>query len=134
MQTIPPSPLAIVLAALSTFALGGLWYSPLLFGKRWAREVGLDEAALRKGLARAFGTASVCALVMSANLGFFVGGRTSLAFAVFAGVAAGAGWVATAIATSYVFARRSFALVAIDAGYHVVSYAIAGAIFGLVRP
>ena len=29
-----------LIAALSAFVLGGLWYSPLLFGKAWQREAG----------------------------------------------------------------------------------------------
>ncbi|GAB2489384.1 DUF1761 domain-containing protein [Arenimonas alkanexedens] len=28
---------AVLAAALSGFVLGGLWYSPLLFGKAWQR-------------------------------------------------------------------------------------------------
>ena len=31
---------AIVLAAVSSFMLGGLWYSPVLFGKTWNNENG----------------------------------------------------------------------------------------------
>ena len=34
--------LAILAAAISTMILGFLWYSPLLFGKAWAREMGYD--------------------------------------------------------------------------------------------
>ncbi len=33
--------LAVVVAALGSFLLGGLWYSPALFGKVWQREAGL---------------------------------------------------------------------------------------------
>jgi len=31
--------LAIAAAAIATVLLGGLWYSPALFGKTWQREV-----------------------------------------------------------------------------------------------
>ena len=34
--------IAIVAAAILSFLLGGLWYSPVLFGKAWQREVGAD--------------------------------------------------------------------------------------------
>ena len=30
---------AVLVAAVSSFALGGLWYSPVLFYKLWNREV-----------------------------------------------------------------------------------------------
>ena len=35
--------LAIVTAAVSAFVLGGLWYSPLMFVKRWMKETGITE-------------------------------------------------------------------------------------------
>ena len=35
---------AVLAAAASGFVLGGLWYSPALFGKAWQREIGLSEA------------------------------------------------------------------------------------------
>ena len=41
--------LAVLIAAVSSFLLGGLWYSPALFGKAWQREVGLTDEQLAKG-------------------------------------------------------------------------------------
>ena len=35
--------LAVIAAALATFVLGGLWYSPALFGRAWQREAGVTE-------------------------------------------------------------------------------------------
>ena len=48
---------AIVTAALVTFAVGGLWYSPILFAKPWRRECGLSEEQLRR---RRWGASSAC--------------------------------------------------------------------------
>jgi hypothetical protein len=39
--------LAVLVAAISTFVLGGLWYSPLLFGKAWMRANNFNEADLQ---------------------------------------------------------------------------------------
>ena len=36
--------LAVVVGAILYFALGALWYSPMLFGTRWQRSVGWDPA------------------------------------------------------------------------------------------
>ena len=47
--------LAVIAAALSNFLLGGLWYSPMLFGNAWAKENGLDEQDLKKGTAKILG-------------------------------------------------------------------------------
>ncbi len=35
--------LAVVVGALVYFALGALWYSPLLFSRAWQRSIGWDE-------------------------------------------------------------------------------------------
>jgi len=51
--------LAVALAALSAFLLGGLWYSPLLFSKAWVRLNGFNEEELKKNanMAMIFGGA-----------------------------------------------------------------------------
>lgn len=36
--------LAVVVGALVYFALGALWYSPVLFGRPWQRSIGWDES------------------------------------------------------------------------------------------
>ena len=41
--------LAVLLAALSSFMIGGLWYSPLLFPKSWMAANGQSEERLRSG-------------------------------------------------------------------------------------
>ena len=35
--------LAVILAALSGFLVGGLWYSPIPFAKPWMTELGLRK-------------------------------------------------------------------------------------------
>lgn len=129
MNVTPPHPLAIVLAFLSTFLLGGLWYSPLLFGHRWQRLVGISDDLIRATLARTFSSAAASGLLFSINLGFFIGGASSLGFGAFAGFATGL-FMACAITTSYVFARRQAALLAIDASYHLVAATLAGTLVG----
>jgi hypothetical protein len=38
---------AVLVSALSTFLIGGLWYSPALFGKAWMRENGFTEESMK---------------------------------------------------------------------------------------
>ena len=33
---------AVLVAAVSAFVLGGLWYSPMLFGPKWNRDAGMS--------------------------------------------------------------------------------------------
>ncbi len=39
--------LGIVLSIVASMVIGGLWYSPLLFGPLWMREIGLTEEKMR---------------------------------------------------------------------------------------
>jgi uncharacterized protein YjeT (DUF2065 family) len=125
--------LAVAVAASLTFVLGGVWYSPLLFGRAWQRLAGLSDAQVGAHLARTFGGAAVCALIAATNLAFFLGPTATLGFGVGAGAAAGVGWVGTALATTFLFERRPLALIAIDAGYHAVAYTAMGALLGAWR-
>ena len=122
---------AIVTAALVTFAVGGLWYSPILFAKPWLRECGLTEEQARQApMGRIFGLSALVALVMAANLAAFLGAKATLSFGLFAGAATGIGWVAMSLGVTYLFEQRSLKLWLIDAGYQVVSYTLMGAILG----
>ena len=122
---------AIVVAAAVTFLLGGLWYSPILFAKAWMREAGLSEAQTRQAnMARTFGLSGLAALVMAFNLAAFLGPTSTLAFGVFAGFAAGFGWVAMSLGVIYLFEQRSLKLWLINSGYQVLSLTLMGAILG----
>ena len=87
--------LAIAVAALSSFVLGGLWYSPLLFGKAWMRATGHTQESLKGGnMGLIFGLSFVLALIAAAVFALFLGPRPAFGFATGAGVAAGLGWIA----------------------------------------
>lgn len=120
---------AVLVAALSTFLIGGLWYSPAVFGKAWMRENGFTEQTLQTGnMARIFGLAFVLGLIAAINLAMFLGQEDRPAMGALWGFAAGFGWVATFVGTHYLFERKSFTLFLINAGYSVVSLTIMGVI------
>jgi hypothetical protein len=120
---------AVLLAALSTFLIGGLWYSPAVFGKSWMRENGLTEESLKgSNMFKIFGLAFVLALIAAINLAMFLGPENRAGMGALWGFAAGFGWVATFIGTHYLFERKSFTLFLINAGYSVVALTIMGVI------
>lgn len=125
------NPWAVLVAAVSTFIIGGLWYS-VLFAKSWQRTSGVTDDQLRTGAARVFIGSFLIALVMAASLAAFIG-AAGLSFGIFAGVAAGVTWVAAALGINYLFERRSLALFAINAIYNIVAFAIMGAILGAMQ-
>ncbi len=122
---------AVLLAAASAFALGGLWYSPAMFLKRWQREAGVDPAKTGRHPAFVFGLAFVLVLIAAYLLARILGPAPALSDAVGTGLIVGVGWVATSYGVNNLFAGRSVTLWAIDAGYHAVKFALFGVILGL---
>ena len=58
--------LSALAAALSTFIVGFIWYSPKVFGNAWMKAEGLTEEQLKKGnMAKIFGLSFVLAFVAS---------------------------------------------------------------------
>ena len=125
------NPIAVLVAAASTFVLGGLWYS-LLFAKPWQRAAGVTDEQLTSGAPRIFLGSALVSLVMAASLAAFIGGA-GLAFGLFAGFAAGLTFVAAAFGINYLFERRSLKLWAINAGYNVVAFTVMGVIIGALQ-
>jgi Protein of unknown function (DUF1761) len=123
---------AILVAALMSFAIGGLWYSPLLFARAWMTEAGLTEQQTKDApMGRIFGLAAVASLVMAFNLAAFIGPKASLGFGLFAGAAAAIGWVAMSLGVIYLFEQRSLKLWLINSGYQVIAYTLMGGLIGV---
>lgn len=127
--------LAVLAAALSTFALGGLWYSPALFGRAWMSVNQLTPADLGKSSpGKVFGLAFVFAVLMAANLAAFLAQpKTTATWGATAGFLAGFGWVTLGIATIAVFERRSGKYILINGGFMTVAFALMGLIIGAWR-
>ena len=122
--------LAIVAAALSAFAIGGVWYGPL-FLKTWSREAGIDMTVKQRHPAAVFGTAFVAALLAAIAFAILLGPRPSLALGVHHGLLAGLFIAGASFAINYAFAGRSLKLWLIDGGYHTVQFVVYGIILGL---
>ena len=122
--------LAVALAALSAFLLGGLWYS-VLFGKQWMALTGQSEEKLKSGNpAIVFGGAFVLNLLAALVLAMFIGRDADLQFATAAGLAVGLCWVATSLGVNYLFERRPLGLWLINGGYFTLQFTLMGAILG----
>jgi hypothetical protein len=122
--------LAVVAAALSSFLLGGVWYS-LLLAKAWRSAAGLSDADAAGGnKALIFGGAFVLALIASAMFALFLGPNVSLTMGIGAGFAAGLCWVTTSFGINYLFERRSLRLFLINGSYHTIQFTLIGAVLG----
>ena len=122
-----------LLAALSAFLLGGLWYSPLLFGKVWQREAGLsDEQLQAANKVRIFGVSFILCLLAAIAFSMVITPEASFFMAFHSGVGVGLFWVATSFGVNYLFELKSFRLWLINAGYHALQFTLYGLIFGLL--
>jgi hypothetical protein len=126
---------AVGAAALLNFVIGGLWYSPALFGRVWMRANGFTEADLKRGSpAVIFGVSLVFCLIMAANLAAFLAGpETDLAFALGASLAAGLGWAALGLGVIALFERRPWSYLLVHGGYLAVSFLAMGLVLGIWR-
>ena len=125
--------LGVIVATLASFAIGGAWYSPVLFSRAWQRETGVsDEKAKSANMPLIFGTTFVLQFLAALVFAMFLGPRPGLAFGVAAGFAAGLFWVAGAFGVNYLFEQRSLKLWLINGGYNVVTFTVFGAILGVL--
>jgi hypothetical protein len=148
MHFPPVNWLAVLVAAIVIFALGGLWYSPVLFMKKWIALQNRTEEQMRAEAAAAnmpllyisaFVTSFVIALVMAHLLGHLSAAvdpnvmRPSAAHGAAFGFAY---WLGFAAPTSYataIFSGKPKQLWLIDSAYNLVSFMLAGAILGAWR-
>ena len=120
---------AVLLAAISSFLLGGLWYSPVLFGRIWNLENGSAPKAGHP--ARVFSVSFIFSLIAAVSFAAWLGADPNLEAALKAGALAGFGLVAASFGINYQFAQRSFRLWLIDGGYHTVQFLLFGLVLGL---
>ena len=125
--------LAIFIAAISGFLVGGVWYGPL-FGKAWQREIGLSDDDLKAAsLTKIYGTAFLFSVLSAVFLGHLLSHfDTDFHRTMMISVGIALGFIVPAIGTNYLFGRKSGKLFAIDAGYWVVFYAAMGLVFGFL--
>lgn len=127
--------LAVLLAAASSFLLGGLWYSRLLFGPLWHTEnggVAQPSTPPQTGHpAKVFTVSFIFSLVAATAFAYWLGPSPPLATAIKSGALVGFGFVATSYGINYQFAQRSFKLWLIDAGYHGMQFVLFGLVLGL---
>jgi MFS family permease len=125
--------LATLIASVSGFVLGALWYGPV-FGQRWMHLVGMTKETLESGFnpVKAYGLTFVLSFISALVLGWALGPDPSFTDGLGCGLVVGAGWVAASLATNDLFERRPAALTLINSGYHVVRFVLMGLIFGLL--
>jgi len=126
--------IAILVAAVSGFLIGGIWYGPL-FGKAWQAARGLSDEVLKSGnMPLIFGLTFLLNLVAAFILDHTLATYPGLDFATKVMIASGValGFIIPAIGVNYLFSRQPLKLFLIDGGYWFVIYTVMGVEFALI--
>ena len=122
--------MAVVVAALVAMAIGAIWYSPPIFGKRWMGLLHKNQKSLSKGGVQAYVAVGIILLIESYVLAHIV--SYSGAVSAFEGAQTGfwvwLGFAAAASLLTYVIERRSKKLWLLDATYQLIVLVVMGAI------
>jgi len=129
--------LAVILAAVSGFMVGGLWYGPIM-GKKWMGAVGLTEDDIKEGNpAILYGGAFAFSLLASWTLAHTFATYSvdwSMTVKVLTAFGVAVGFIVPAIGTNYLFSKKSKNLFFIDAGYWCLFYIAMGFVHALLGP
>jgi hypothetical protein len=132
---------AVLLAAIVSMVVGFLWYSPMLFGKPWAKLMGFTAESLKKAqktmgpmyalsFVAALVTAYVLSHVMTLSENTFHYARmatgVSTAFWVWLG------FVAPVQLTDVIFGGKKWNLFFINSGYQLASLVVMGVALSLL--
>jgi ABC-type nitrate/sulfonate/bicarbonate transport system permease component len=123
--------LVVFAATVVANLLGGLWYSPIMFGKPWRKANNMTHTDGEIGGSSGTFVASfilhlVSASLLAALLGPSAGGMVGLQL----GALIGFSFVMTAMGVTNLFEHRRSILILINSGYHIVSLSLVGYIIG----
>ncbi|WEK36856.1 MAG: DUF1761 domain-containing protein [Candidatus Pseudobacter hemicellulosilyticus] len=136
--------LAVLVAGIVAFMLGGVWYSPALLGNAWMKENKLTlEMVQGANKGRLFGWYFLLSLVIATNLALFLAPSPAacpsgcahtidLAGGALAGLLTGV-WVFSFLAIIALFEQKTARYIFINGGYCMLALTLMGAIIGAWR-
>lgn len=133
MNSVRHNPLAIAVATILYFLLGGVWFT--VFQKAWLLGVGRTMEELQAtGISPAvtYGTAIVTTLILAIFLSWIIQatGPQTPARGIAIAISTWFGVVFTTWSTEYAFEARSLRILAINTGYSLVGMVLMGAVLG----
>jgi hypothetical protein len=127
---------AVIVAALVYFALGALWYSPMLFSRAWQRSIGWDESKTPQASAMTYIVPVIAYLVMAVAVGLLAAatGTDELGEGIVLGLVLGIG-----LSLAHTFVDASFdpnkpqpwTWFAINGSYHALGLLIVAVIIAI---
>jgi hypothetical protein len=122
---------SVLVAALTGFVIGGLWYGPL-FRTLWMKHSGMTfERGKQQNPVVVFGLTYVLNVIAAASLAALLGHNHTWLLGAHTGLFTGVGLVSTTLGINYLFESRPWQLWLINAGYQVVNFTAMGTVVGL---
>ena len=129
--------IAIGVLIVTQIVLGGLWYSPPVFGNPYLAEIGKtqEDVAARGGAVQGLGATLGASIVSVFSLAIVIQlvGATDSLRGLLIGLIAGVAFVAASNASHHIFEGRPLKLFLINAGYPVVTMATWSVVLALWR-
>lgn len=124
--------LHVLIAAIGYFAVGSLWYSPVLFAKRWIRYTGIDisDPNAKKGVAAIMLGSFAMMFICCTGLGILTNhlGIVNWQGGIKLGLITGLCFSFTAISISLLYEKKPLGLHLINGGYNLLGNIVAAVI------
>lgn len=143
MHVPPLNWLAVLVAGIVIFMLGGLWYSPVLFAKKWIALQNKTEEQMRAEAAGAnmplmYASAFLTGLIIATTMAMVFAHiandmQMNAAYGALLGALLWLGFAATTSYATALFSGKPRQLWFIDSAYNLVSFVLAGIILAVWR-
>ena len=123
---------AVLVASLSAFLIGWIWYGPL-FGKLWMKLNNFTEEKIKEGgmsMPVIMLTNFIAIILAALAIALFLGAEADIWFGIFAGLMIAVFWIATSRLNDVLYERKPFGLYLINVGYNLIIYIVMGAVLG----
>ena len=124
--------LAVLVAGIAYFMLGGLWYTKALFGTKWAslQKIDMNDPNMKKGVGAIMFYSFILMLLTAAGLAILIvrAGVMHIDGAVRLGLVTGLLFAVTSVSISFVYEKKPIALHFITGAYLLLGNIIAAII------
>ena len=120
--------LAVLVATIAAFVIGAVWYSPMLFGNAWMKELGIKPGKEKKGMGALMAKSFLVTFIMATTLAVFSPVVWDVVLSTCAILGFGIGAM-TGI-NNMIYEMKSSQLMLINAGYVLMMFLAMGAIIG----
>ncbi len=129
---------AVVVGAVIYFALGAVWFTPMLFGRPWQRSIGWDASREQQMSPVMYAVPALFYLVAAVATGMLAAatGSDDIGAGVTLGLVIAIGYALTVTATDAVFdphKPQPWVWFAITGGYHLVGLVIVAVLVSVWR-